>query len=56
MYNSSAHNDTIKYGALLTKVCLRAGVLERDNDVRKMQRTAMNKSTLQGQPGNFVTG
>lgn len=46
MYDSLAHNDMIKYGMLLTKVCLRARVRERDNVARKMQRTAMNKSTL----------
>lgn len=46
MYDSSAHNDTIKYGVLLTKLCLRVGVCEQANDARKMQRMAMNKSTL----------
>lgn len=37
MYNSSVDND-IKYGVLIIKVCLRAGVRERDNDQRKMQK------------------
>ncbi|KAM7468933.1 hypothetical protein LguiA_007116 [Lonicera macranthoides] len=36
MYEYSAHNGTIKFGVLLTKLCLQAGVRKRVDDKRKM--------------------
>lgn len=42
---SIAHNEFIKFGVLITKLCLRAGAIDRDGDERKMQRSLVNRST-----------
>ncbi|KAM7465686.1 hypothetical protein LguiB_013248 [Lonicera macranthoides] len=40
-----AHNETIKFGSLITRVCFRAGVHEKDEDEKEMPRAPLNWST-----------